>query len=435
MSSLPYPPSLTCDNKKKPKCRVYDTNDAKLKSVLRRPRDLPGEGKPSLAMASFYPYDESSSEDIRQRSPTQYFSDLHYFDDSHSPTKGDMHLDKKHSNSISGSHYPETPMDNESRNSMSDSQSPSHDPETPMNSDSGTPISPRKRMMSYDEKYFIEKGFRLLRTFVLHTEGDKNKEYICQLETYYGDIFLLSYGNEEARLGDETVSLFEKEIPEMLLVSEPFTKVVFGFPSVATLFKNGLHYKSKTYIHSNTISPKKLETSFPSSYPIFPRSAAEDIHNISVKVRHEATKIENAYRQEVTRNVNSISDQIKEIATTVNSHFDTFGEIDKNLVLQSNHYYDHFSNGIRKGNLVPSKEDTHRIAFISEATTRYISAYFILLNNMQTALSKAKQNFEENVPHFYLQVKKDFPEMEKIPLLNAIDVERSYPGKIFPKIL
>lgn len=432
MSSLPHPPNLSCDKKKKPKCRVEETENSKIKSVLRKPTDLPGEGKPSLTMASFYPYDDwslrdkdSSSEDKRQRSPNQFFSDLRDLDLSPTSEKHFFENDPRRNEAVT---LIQEFSDHE------DKANESH--RSPLIVDEfDLPLSPRKRLMSYDEKYFIEKGFRPLRTFVLKAEGEGSTEYICQLETYYGDIFLLSYGDSEITLGDETVSLFEKEIPEVLIVSQPFTEVVFGFSSAATLFKNGLYYRSKTYIHSNTISPKKLETSYPSSYPVFPRSAAEDIHELSVNVRHEATKIENAYRQEVTRNVNSISDQIREIARTIDYHFDVFGEIDKNLGLQSNNYYDLFSDGIRNGHPVPSKEDTYRIGFISEATTRYISAYFILLNNMQTALSKARQNFEENVPHFYLQVQKDFPEMDKIPLLNTVDIERSYPGKIFPKSL
>jgi hypothetical protein len=396
VDTIPSPPVLSCDSRK---CTLRSSLSYKVEEIIdhepKTPKDLPGSPKNSINPDSFFPYDDSSS---KYSSPVTAESENKFEQISPVSTVSTESL-----------HLP-SPLSN-----------------TPVRSH--TPI---KTVMSQSEQKLLDSKFVALKTFILKT-SEETIMYMILLRSYYGDSFIMKF-NEKTIMGEEKIFLFETDSVEpTFIVSDKMTKYLNNEPDIITLFNDSLMFEGVIYSASKTQLTESYEVFHPSSYRVLSESLINKPDELSITAHKHALDIESIYREELKESYNNLIGKLGDILDKVQMHHETFSEVDSLVIKETDKYYDKFVKKINEGNPLPLDEDINRITFLNETSLKYIQTHFIFWNRLNVRFNNAKLEFEDTIQSIYLQMKKDFPTLEGIPIDPSIDVERSYPGKIFSK--
>lgn len=420
--SIPSPPRLSCDSKK---CLSGTKRKSKIRNVvideLRSPKDLPGDAKESINVDSFFPYDESSS--TRSNTPDPDISP----DSSESVSSSEPQNSSEDTvNNVTSSTEEEMSHDN-----ISFEDTEGMEDDLPSFSRQAIPV---QQVTSPQEAFLVENKFLPMKTFVLGKDGD-HLQYLVQFSSFYGDTFFISY-KDRTIMGTEKIILYEVSTDKIpLIVSENMSERLSSNMKVITLYESSVFYQGKTYSQSSSTASSRSETHNPSTYPVIDEKYIEDPIELAMKAHSESLEIDSMYRCELKWSYNSCQDEIYALSRRVEDHHDIFKAIDALNIEESDKYYDDFVRRYTSDNPIPPDENIKRIRFLNETSNRYVQAHFIFWNRIRDRIKMARAELEETVSSIYVQMSKDYPDIEGIPVDTSIDISRSYPGKIFSKDL
>ena len=138
---------------------------------------------------------------------------------------------------------------------------------------------------------------------------------------------------------------------------------------------------------------------------------------------------------EITDVYNGLLDDIKDLGESIQNHQDTYAEVNSLLIDESNVYYEEFAKNNRTGGPIPTSDQTRSITSLNEAGLKYLMVHSVFWSRLRERIDVAKREFQETIQNIYVQMQKDFPDLEGLPIDSSVDLARSYPGKIVPKDL
>lgn len=433
--SIPSPPRLSCDSKKclsgsKRKCEfktiVYDNE-----IQIRSPKDLPGDAKEIINVDSFFPYDESLS----SRSNSPYNNNINI-------SKDDLSIETESSRSTSV--IPKSDEEHTSNETITNMKTSSEAlseadiiEERSERSISKSSLRSRvpQQIASPQEEILLQHKFLPISTFVLERTDKGKIQYLVQFSSFYGDKFFVSY-KDRTIMGDEKIILYEvagEKTP--LIISPDMSSRLEKDMNIITLYESSVFYQGKTFTQRSSLSTDKYETHNPSTYPVVDEMFIEDPIELATREHKEALAIDSIYRHELKSSYNSVQDELLDLSKKMEDHHEVFKAVDALTIEETDHYYDDFLRRYVSNNPIPPNESIARVRFLNEASNRYVQAHFIFWNRLRERILQTKKEFEATISNIYLQMSKDYPEIEGIPVDPNIDISRSYPGRIFSKDL
>jgi hypothetical protein len=430
--SIPSPPRLSCDSKKclsgtRGKYGLQNKDTSSMISYeIRGPKDLPGIAKEIINVDSFFPYDESLSSSPSHKINTSK-DDLSAEIESSRYTSV---IPKNNDENISNATI-KTSSENLSEDEIIEDRS-----ERNLSRSSLLPRSKiPQQIASPQEELLIQNKFLPIATFILERRDSGKIQYLVQFSSFYGDKFFVSY-KDRTIMGDEKIILYEAngdKIP--LIISSEMSERLEKDMNVITLYESSVFYQGKTFSQSSSLSIDKYETHNPSTYPVIDEKYIEDPLELAMKAHKESLLVDSIYRHELKSSYNSVQDEIIELSRMMEEHHDVFKEVDALTIEESDNYYDDFLRRYVSDNPIPPDKSINRMRFLNEASNRYVQVHFIFWDRLRERIRLAKKEFEATISNIYLQMSKDYPEIEGIPIDPNIDISRSYPGRIFPNDL
>lgn len=415
IDEIPFPPKLTCDSRK---CTLRSRQEPiSTPYESRTPKDLPGDAKKFITPDSFFPFDDSSS-----------------INTSSSPTVESKEIIDSADDEIKLDAIPETRSSIDDSSSSSSNSSESNEslelPDVPPN----TPISTVRSQnlpKSEREKMLMEYKIIPIRTFVINDADIPI--YLVQMKSYYGDMFFVRF-EEDISMGDSKIFLFKNtDDTTVNIISESMTKYVTLEKDLVTLLNDSLIYNGFLYSTANVPIQQHIISCHPSSHRVYPETSLDDVVDLSLMVHQKACRVEGVYRRELMKNYNDLLEEMTDFITKVQEHHRIFSEVDSMIIEETDLYYDLFAKKYKTSNPIPEDDDIKRISFLNETSLKYVQAHFIFWGRLKDRVDVTVREFNETINNIYLQNVRDFPGIEGVPLDDSIDIDRSYPGKIFTR--
>lgn len=237
-------------------------------------------------------------------------------------------------------------------------------------------------------------------------------------------------------MGAQKIFLHEVSVDKSpLIVSKKLTECLVKENSSITLYESSVLYLGRLFLQSSTKLQHSMETHNPSTFPVLEESLINDPIELALTAHKESLRIDSLYRHELKVIYNNLIEEYEELGRRIQEHQDVFTGVDQITVEETDKLYDIFLAKYNTSDPIPVEEDINRIRFLNESTNKYLQSHFIFWNRLSSRVRLAKMELDATTQNIYLQLAKDFPDIEGIPVDPMIDISRSYPGKIFPKDL
>lgn len=383
---LPSVPRLSCDSRS---CQVrqrreISLDDDQIPYEYKTPKDLPGESQEVISTTKYFPFDEEPviEEDSSSETSTQ-----------------------------------QTPV-----------SIPSITSETlpiPPNS-----VEPHlKNLVTDKERRLLEAKITVLQTFEFNS--DDELFYLVQMQNYYGDTFFIRY-DSPVLMGSTKISMTidpDKE-SDLEIISESMTDYLAREQGLVTLIDDFVLYNSRLYSTVKIPILQTFKVYHPCSYWVYPESKLENIRSLSIEVHTKALEIESVYRREVATLYNSLLQDLEDLSENIQDHHAVYRDVDTYIIEETDVYYDKFARKYNSMGPPPDDADTKRITFLNDTSLKYLMTHSIFWARLKERIQVARTEFNETIQNIYVQMKRDFPNIEDLPIDPKIDVSQSYPGKI-----
>lgn len=417
--SIPPPPSLTRDIRSY-NFRKRNTPDGTLDISSRTPTNLPGDGKMNIHTNNFYPYEETEySESLSSNGKKKDPIDVRFTDEKSSSSSNEENDNIQEIEDLEESSSTAETLVRSDR--TLDNYSIDEETDTIVLGKDEVNVNSREL-----ENYLTSNNFVPKQTFILTNKNGINS-YLVQIVSPYGSTFFIKF-DEKIIVGKEKVFLTEYNGDyNLILFSTNFTKFLRE-KNIVTLMSEVLVYENTVYGDYNLFR----ETNNPYSYPVLSETLLEDPFKLAVESHIKCIDIDDFYKLELTELYNNMMNNIENLTKSVKEVFSVFNKLDNKNNEETDLLYEEFTKRLEKREF-PTDSEIYRIRFLNDCISKYIQTQYILINKIKQNIYKSTEELNISSVNAYIQMKKDFPEDNFLPLDKRIDVKRSYPGKIFLK--
>ena len=286
--------------------------------------------------------------------------------------------------------------------------------------DTGLPVPPTflarnppiRSFKSQEEKSYTDLGFRVMRTFHLYQPGtisNLRNHYLVQMSSCFGDIFFIKFNNPVLIGDSDPVRLpLSQHDATLKCPSNSFQELMRG-PDVVTTFVDGLIYNGKIYTSQDS---KEIKIVSPYVFPVYLDEPDVNLVELCANARANGAFLEKRIKKtELNTMKNKIVSRLKQMIKNIEDHHQLIEDVDMYRTEEANKLYDIFEEDIKRGKIIPSSEDTHRITHLTETMIRYTTSHMSLWCALSEKLNDFTRVFEESSPHIYAQISTDYPEL------------------------